>query len=159
MDISPQHEAAVIAACRLPALYARLALLAGDPAEPERAAIAFYGTAYPDPAGAAPGADPIVTLPLTWAAGTVDEVLFQILIVTPLEAQVTGADPDDGTIPQWARVTMPDGTWWADLTVSVEGEGGEIQLVQTGTEGDPAVPVARLFNGAFARIASAVIQG
>lgn len=155
MDISPQHAAAVIAACRIPALQARLALL--QSADETRATLAFYGTAYPDPPGAAPGADPIVTLTLTATAGTLDAGLYQILLTTPLESQVTGADPALGSIPLWARMRTPAGDWWADLTVSVEGADGELQLVQTGTEGGQ--PVARLFNGAFARIASAVVQG
>lgn len=43
--------------------------------------------------------------------------------------------------------------------MSVEGAGGEIQMVATGTEGDPAEPVVRLFNGAFARLSSAIFQG
>jgi hypothetical protein len=157
MDISTKHANAVIAACRIPALQARLALLA-NVGNPERSTIAFYGTAKPDP-GDPPGDDPIVTLTLTEAAGVIDTDLHQLQIATPLEAQVTGADPATGTIPVWARVSDAAGDWWADLSVSVEGGTGEIQLVQTGTEGDPPAPVVRLFNGAFARLSSAVVQG
>ena len=51
------------------------------------------------------------------------------------------------------------GDWWADATVSVEGGTDEVQSAATGTEGDPHVSVARLFNGAYARIASFVIAG
>lgn len=157
MDISTKHENAVIAACRLPALYARLTLLEQpDPGQPERSEIAFYGTTQPTP-GDPPSASPIVVMSMTAAAGTVDEALFQLLLDTPIEAQVDGADPNDGTIPLWARVSDIAGDWWADLTVTVEGEGGDIELVQTGTEGGN--PVARLFNGAFARLATATVQG
>ena len=157
MDISPKHENAVIAACRIPALNARLALLVQPtPAEPQRSVVHFYGTTKPTP-GDPPGGDPIVTLTMTAAAGSVNTTTFQLLLTTPLEGQVEGADPSEGTIPLWARVLDVEGDWWADLTVTVEGAGGEIQLVPTGTEnGDP---VARLFNGAFARIASAAVQG
>lgn len=155
MDISPLHAAAVVAACRLPALQARLDLLASD--DSTRAVLAFYATAYPDPPGSAAGGDPLVTLSFSARAGVVDADLYRILIDTPLEAQVTGADPDDGSIPLWARISGPAGDWWADLTVSVEGDGGEIQLVQTGVEGGS--PVVRWYNGAFARVASAAVQG
>jgi hypothetical protein len=157
MDISTKHENAVIAACRVPALQARLDLLANVGA-PERSTIAFYGTAKPDP-GDPPGGDPIVTLTMTAGAGTINTDLFQLLLDTPIEAQVDGADPVDGSIPLWARITDFEKDWWADLTVTVEGGDGEIQLVSTGIEGDPAEPVARLFNGAFARIASGTVQG
>jgi hypothetical protein len=158
MDISTKHANAVIAACRIPALNARLALIEQPAPGGLRSKIQFYGTEKPAP-GAPPGGDPIVTLTMTAAAGTVDAVLHQIQITTPLEAQVDGADPATGTIPLWARVTDSAGDWWADMTVTVEGGGGEIQLVQTGTEGDPPAPVVRLFNGAFTRISSAVVQG
>lgn len=159
MDISTKHENAVIAACRIPALEARLALLANpDPVSPDRAWIEFYGTAKPTP-GDPPGGDPIVTLMMTEGAGTINEGLFQLVLDTPIEGQITGATPSTGTIPVWARVYDFEAAWWADLTVSVEGGGGEIQLAQTGTEGEPAEPVARLFNGAFARIVTAIVQG
>ena len=156
MDISPAHEAAVIAACRVPALNARLALLASGGAT--RASIALYADPAPITPGDPPGAAPIVSMNMTAASGIVDDTNFQILLDTPIEAQVDGADVANGSVPTWARVNMPDGSWWADLTVTVEGAGGEIQLVQTGTDGG-GQPEARLFNGAFARIASAVIQG
>lgn len=256
MDLSTAHNNARIAACRLPALNASLALLVQpDAGQPERSRIALYGTAKPaaglppsvfgavaesgttaydeatypiennagtiaqtwtititdhatgafkldgstlgadvatgnlnadfapvNPAGGvyftlrATGwggtaatndtltftvtlADPIVALPLSAAAGAVDAGLFQIQLDVPVEAQITGADPAAGTIPLWARIADYTGAWWADATVSVVGDGGEIQLDQTGTEGSPAVPVVRLFNGAFARLTSAVFQG
>lgn len=49
------------------------------------------------------------------------------------------------------------GGWWADCTATVAGGSGEIQLAQTGEEGGQ--PVARYYNGAFARITSAIFQG
>lgn len=157
MDISTKHADAVTEACRVPGLHARLALLVQPlPGEPERSVIELYGTSKPTP-GDPPGGSPVVSIPLTAAAGTVDEPQIQLALATPIEAQVTGADATTGTIPTWARVLDVDGDWWADLTVSVEGGGGEIELAQTGTES--AQPVARLFNGAIARITSAIIQG
>lgn len=158
MDLSTAHEAARILVCRIPALEASLALLAYDPEETERSTIALYGTTRPTP-GDPPGDDPIVVLPLSAAAGTIDEELYQIQLAVPIEAQITGADPDDGTIPLWARIFGPLGDWWADASVSIAGDGGEIQLDQTGLEGDPEEPVVRLFNGAFCRLTSAVFQG
>lgn len=158
MDISTEHADARYTACRIPALEASLALLVADPEAPERSQIHLYGTARPAPGGD-PGGTPIVSIPMTAAAGVVDTDLYQLQIATPIEAQITGADASTGTIPLWARITTPSGDWWADLSVSVEGGGGEVQLVATGEEGDPAVPVARLYNGAFCRISNAVLQG
>lgn len=159
MDISTKHANAVIAACRIPALTARLALLQADPQGQVRARIHFYGTPKADPPGSAPGDDPIVTLTLTAGAGIVNPDTFQMLIATPLETQVENADPTTGTIPVWARLEDPSGDWWADFTVSAEGGGGELQMVATGLEGDPPVPVVRWFNGAFARLQSGTVQG
>lgn len=84
---------------------------------------------------------------------------MRLEIATPIEGQVAGADPATGSIPLWGRIYTPAGDWWEDATVSVEGGDGEVQLAATGTEGDPSVPVARLFSGAYARIASFVIAG
>ena len=159
MDISPAHEAAVLDAIRIPALEARLALLVQTDTESSaRASIAMFGTARPDP-GDPPGDNPIVTINLSATAGTINEASFQLVLVTPIEGQVIGADPDTGSIPQWARIFGPGGDWWADASVTVAGEGGEIQMTPTGQEGDPAQDVIRLFNGAFARLTSAVFQG
>lgn len=154
MDISTAHAAAVVAAIRIPALQARLDLLVGD-AE-NRARIEFHGGEYPEPAGAGTPT-PIVVLNLSAGAGYIDELEFRLVISTPLEAQITGADPANGTIPTWARYFTPAGAWFGDATVSVTGGGGEIQLPQTGVEGGN--PVVRWYNGAFARITSAYIQG
>jgi len=159
MDISPAHEAAVLEATRLPALQASLGKLQQtDPESTNRASISLYGGIRPA-AGDPPPSAPIVTMLATANAGTIDEQLFQIALDAPMEGQITGADPDTGTIPKWARIFDPAAGWWADVSVSVEGDGGEIQMVATGTEGDPAEPVVRLFNGAFARLSSAVFQG
>lgn len=65
-------------------------------------------------------------------------------IATPIEGQVTGADPATGSIPLWARIYTPADDWWTDVTALVEGGTGEAQLAATGTEGDPPVSVARL---------------
>jgi hypothetical protein len=157
MDISTKHQNAVIAACRIPALNARLALLAQpDPGQPERSVIRFYGTAKPGP-GDPPGESPLVTLTMTAAAGTIDAGAFELVFDTPLESQVTGADPSTGTIPLWARVLDVEGDWWADLTVTVAGGGGDIELPATGIEDEQ--DVVRWFNGAIARLASGKVTG
>lgn len=159
MDISPEHEAARLAAIRIPALQASLTrLVQTDPEASARSSIALYGTVRP-PAGDPPGAAPIVTLKLTAGAGTIDEENHQIILTTPIEGQITGADPTQGSIPTWARILDPAGGWWADVSVSVTGGGGEIQMTPTGEEGDPAEDVVRLFNGAFARLTTAVFGG
>jgi|26BtaG_2_1085354.scaffolds.fasta_scaffold21362_2 hypothetical protein len=159
MDISPAHQTAVEEATRVPALYARLELLRQtDTGSTGRGSIALFGGTRPSPGGT-PASGPLVTMLMTANAGTVDEQLYQIALDAPIEGQNTGADPDAGTIPTWARIYSPAGAWWADVSVSVEGAGGEIQMVATGTEGDPAEPVVRLFNGAFARLSSAIFQG
>lgn len=155
MDISPTHLTTRNTAARNPANAASLSLL--QSATTDRATIALYANTKPapgDPAGADP---PIVEIELTTSAGTLDELAFTIILTTPLEGQVTGAHVSDGSIPVWGRILGPLGDWWSDVTVSVEGGAGEIQIAQTGVEA--SVPVARLFNGAFCRIISAVFEG
>lgn len=157
MDISPKHAAAVVAACRIPALAARLELLIQPtPANPARARFEFYATTKPTP-GAPPGGDPIATLPMTASVGTIDPANFELAFATPLETQVGNAADPDGSVPVWARVVDIDGDWWADLTVTVLGDGGDIQLPSTGVENGN--PVVRWFNGSIARIATAKVQG
>ncbi|XZG69234.1 hypothetical protein ACTSKR_11280 [Chitinibacteraceae bacterium HSL-7] len=154
MDLSVEHMTARQTAVRVPALQASLNLLVGD--DINRATVALYASTRPA-AGEAPGAAPVVTIALTAPAGVIDEPSFQLRLDVPLESQVTGADTATGSIPLWARISGPAGAWWSDASVSAEGGGGEIQLVATGTE--LGQPVARLYNGAFARLASAVLQG
>lgn len=157
MDISPAHESARTEAARLPALYASLALLQQtDPQETAVATIEIYGTPRP-PAGDPAGGAPIVAIELTRGAGTIDDTLIELSLDTPISAQITGADPSTGTIPVWARISDPGGGWWSDVSVTVEGGGGELEMPQTGTENGS--PVARLFNGATALISSAVFRG
>lgn len=144
MDRSPAHEAARLAACRLPALNASLALLGQNTAA---ATLAFYGTTRPTP-GDPPGDDPLVTLTLSASAGTVNDSLFQLQLTVPIEAQITGADPVTGTVAVWARVTDGSGAWWGDASVSDEAGSGEIKLQTT-----------LLYNGAFCRLTSAIFQG
>lgn len=145
MDLSTKHENAVIAACRLPALYARLALLASAVAP--NAYMEYYGTVRPAP-GADPGGSPLATLALSATAGTVTEELFQIQIDVPLETQITGADPATGTDVVWARIYDGEGDWWADVSVTDEDGDGEVKVVNI-----------RFYNGEFARLTSFVIQG
>lgn len=163
MDLSPDNIAAAAEAIRVPALQARLDMLVqGEAATPAR--LELFATTKPTPGDPA-GADPVVSIDLTASAGSVmDEVVEDVRSVrleldAPIEGQVTGADPATGSIPLWARFYTPAGDWWADVSCSVEGGDGELQLVATGTEGDPPVSVARLFNGAYARVSSFVIAG
>jgi len=144
MDLSPQHEAARSAACRLPALAATLALLAENA---QVATIALYGTARPSP-GDPPGADPLVLLSCSSRFGVIDEELFQIQMDVPIEAQVTGADPVDGTAALWGRVFDGSGDWAGDLSVSDSQGSGELKLIS-----------AVLYNGEFSRVQSGVFQG
>ena len=144
MDLSPKHSEARLEAQRLPALSASLALLVEDTTA---ATIALYGTAKPPP-GDPPGADPLAVFTLSSAAGTVDEDLYQIQLAVPIEAQITGADPETGTEALWGRVFDGAGDWWGDATVSDESGDGEIKLQTTA-----------LLNGAFCRITSGVFQG
>lgn len=146
MDISTKHENAVIAACRLPALSARLALLEAQ--NPDPAHIHFYAAPRADPPGTLPEDDPVVTLTVAASAGMVDEDLFQIQLTVPIEAQITGADPATGTTVTWAQIIDGDGDWFADVSVSDEAGSGEIKLQTT-----------LLYNGAYARLSSFVIQG
>lgn len=163
MDQSTAHTEAVAEAIRAPALQARLDMLVkGEAANPAR--LELFATTKPAPGDPA-GADPVVSIDLTATVGTViDEIVEEVRSVrleldAPIEGQVTGADPATGSIPLWARFYTPAGDWWADVTCSVEGGDGELQLAATGTEGDPPAPVARLFNGAYARVSSFVIVG
>ena len=145
MDISPKHAAAVIDACRIPALQARLELL--DRNNPGPAHLDFYPDPRPDP-GATPTGSVVVSLDLAATAGVVDTDLFQIQLTVPLEAQITGADPATGTTVTWARLVDGDGDWFADLSVSDEAGSGETKLQTT-----------LLYNGAYCRLTSAVFQG
>jgi hypothetical protein len=161
MDTSPANDAAALEAARVPALQARLDLLAQG-AETDPSEIRIYGTTRPDP-GEAPGGASVVVIPLAAAAGTVEDFEaesvrhVELTLAVPIEGLVDGADPTLGTIPVWARIVGPTGAWWADVSVSVTGDGGELEMVATGEEsGDPVV---RLFNGSYARISSAVFEG
>jgi hypothetical protein len=139
MDLSTTHDNARTATCRIPALQASLALLVEDT---QRAEIAIYGGARPDP-GAAPGSGPLVAIPLASAPGTIEAPTFRIVLTVPIEAQVS----TDGTAT-WARITDGSGAWWADVSVSDNAGAGEIKL-------QPAA----LYSGAFCRLTSAVFQG
>jgi len=163
MEQSTAHTAAVAEAVRAPALQARLDMLAqGEATDP--AQIDLYDGTPPDP-GDTPAGVLLVSIALTSTVGTViDEVVETVRSVrleldAPIEGQVADADPATGSIPTWGRILTPAGDWWADITVSVEGGDGELQLAATGTEGEPAAPVARLFNGAYSRVSSFVIEG
>ena len=143
MDISPAHAAARFEACRLPALQASLALLQSSGAA--RARILLYAGPKPDP-GAATSAVPLVALTLSATAGAIDAENKRLTLDAD-EGQVANADPASGTAAVWARVLTPSGAWWADLTVSDAGGNGDIKMAST-----------TLFNGAFVRLTSAIVQ-
>ena len=82
------------------------------------------------------------------AVGTVDEALFQIQFVVPVEGQVDGADPTEGTVVTWAAIYDGDGVVWGYGTVSDLLGDGDFKLQET-----------LLLQGAFARLTSATIQG
>lgn len=146
MDLSAKHTAARVAACRIPALNASLALL--ELQNPDPAQIEFYTDPVPTVPGDAPTGDLVVTLPLSATAGSVDTDLFQIQLTVPLEAQITGADAVNGSTVTWARVLDGDGDWFADVSVSNEAGSGDIKLQTT-----------LLYNGAYCRLTSAIFQG
>ncbi|MEO5343787.1 MAG: hypothetical protein H7842_10700 [Gammaproteobacteria bacterium SHHR-1] len=146
MPMSLTHIAAREAACRIPALNASLAKLNQD-TDLSKIEIRS-GTMPADPETAPADGALVVTLTLGAAPGTVDEALFQIQLTTPIEAQITGADPTNGTTVTWARIYDGTGAVWYDATVTDEAGSGEIKL-QT----------VLLYNGAFARLTSAVFQG
>ena len=128
MDISPAHEAARAAAIRLPALQASLALLIEDS---QRARISLYADPPPTAPGDPPSSPAVVVIDLAATAGTIDAELYQLHLDTPVEGQITGADPVDGTPITWARVEDGRGDWWGDVTVSETGGAGAIQLDST----------------------------
>ncbi len=146
MDLSTKHSDARIAACRIPALNASLALL--ELQNPDPAQIDFYTDPVPTTPGDTPTGDLVVTIPLGASAGSVDTDLFQIQLTVPIEAQITGANPATGSTVTWARILDGDGDWFADVSVSDEAGSGEIKLQTT-----------LLYNGAYCRITSAVFQG
>jgi hypothetical protein len=146
MDISTTHADAVAAAIRLPALNARLALLVEDTA---RAKVEFYSDPAPTVPGDAPTGDLVVTVNLTATAGVVNgDPDWNLELDTPVEATITGADPSTGTAVTWARIYDGTGAWWADVSVSEVGLGGEIEIAET-----------TLYNGATCRLVSGVVSG
>lgn len=142
--ISAAHEAAVAEAIRIPALEARLAMLAS--ADSSRATIEYFGGTQPTEGGST-APTPIVTHDLTARAGVIDEALKQIVFDVPIETLIAGADVA-GTTCTWARIKTPAGTWWADMPVTDEAGAGPIKLENTLLE-----------NGAFLRMTAAVVQG
>ena len=147
--IPAAHTAAVQQACRIPALNARLALLT-TPATPPT--IEFYADPIPNPWDSGvpddPAPTPIVTIPMAGAVGTVDEALFQIQFVVPVEGQVTGADPATGTTVTWAAIYDGDGEVWGYGTVGDLLGDGDFKLQET-----------LLLQGSFARLTSMVVEG
>lgn len=143
MDRSTKHEDARIAACRIPALTASLNLLNTGASH---STISLYADPRPSP-GAAASASAVVSLQLAAPAGTLNSAAYRIELTVPVEAQITGA-ATLGTAVTWGRIMDAAGEWWGDVSVSDEAGSGEIKL-QTTT----------LYNGAYARLTSAIIQG
>ena len=147
--IPAAHTAAVQQACRIPALDARLALLT-TPASPPY--IEFYADPIPNPWDSGvpddPAPTPIVTIPMAGAVGTVDEALFQIQFVVPVEGQVDGADPTTGTTVTWAVIYDGDGVVWGYGTVTDEAGDGHFKVQST-----------TALQGAFIRLLSGAVQG
>lgn len=133
MNLSAAHQAARVAAARLPALGASFALLDSG-----------AGQARIDILDA----DDVVlaSVPIANGVGSIDEPGYRIVLTVPIEGQITTA----GT-PTHAAVYTNTGALWADgLTVSDDApeSTGDIKLAST-----------TLHAGAFVRIASAVFQG
>lgn len=139
MDLSPIHAALRAEAARVPALQASLALLNLAPGP---AVILLYAGPRPAP-GEAPAGAALATLALAAVAGTIDTEARQLVLAVPIEAQIAV-----GGEAAWARVIDGAGEWWSDASVSVVGEGGEIQLDDT-----------TLYAGAIVRLISGVFQG
>ena len=161
MDQSQEHTSAVYEAVRVPAMEARLQMLMQGSHEIP-SSIEIYGCTRPVP-GEAPEEPPIVSIDLREEAGAVEDEIensvrkVRLRITTPIEKRVQDIGDPEGAEPSWARIKTPTGDWWADISVSVEGEGGELQLEQTGTENGQ--PIAKLFDNSFARISNFVIEG
>lgn len=143
MNITETHEDFVLEAVRVPAANASLFLLdKGEAVNPST--IELYANPL-DP--------PLVIIPMTARAGVVEDVEIEtvrhvrIVIDTPIEGQVIGAASETGSVPVLAVFKMPDGTEWGDCTVSDEAGAGELKMASD-----------TLFNGAFARINSAVFE-
>ncbi|HOX59640.1 MAG TPA: hypothetical protein PLC99_22390 [Verrucomicrobiota bacterium] len=145
MDISTKHDNARLAAGRIPALNASLTLL--EVADPVVAHIEFYSAPRPAP-GATPTGDLVVSVNVAATAGHVDTDLFQVHLTVPIEGQITGADAEDGSTVTWARIIDGEGDWFADVSVSDEAGSGEIKLQTT-----------LLYNGAYCRLTSVILQG
>lgn len=80
----------------------------------------FYAGSQPSPGGAPTGTLQVQMI-LPKPCGAVDG--YTLTISTPIEALRVGSDPI-----QWARLFTGTGTWLMDLTVSVIGGGGHIEL-------------------------------
>lgn len=170
----PAHYAALIESQRLPTLAARLAALACDPAESPRSTLRFYEGTF-DPDNPEPPTTALVSMPLTARAGVIVDALIpdpeadpedpeppqvrelKIVLDVPLEGTLTAADPVAGSVPGYAVLFDPAGMPINQFSVSLTGDGGEIELVQTGEE--LGAPVVRWYNGALARVSAFVIAG
>ncbi len=156
--LSNDHAEERLQACRLPAMQATLDRLTG--AGEVVSTIVLYDNETPT----APAAVALVSIPLTAAVGTINvyntdpqNPTITLVVTAPREALVTGADPSTGTGPLGATVFDPAGVRVMDLTVSLTGAGGEVQMEPNVEEG--GLPVVRLFNGSLARLTSISFGG
>lgn len=131
MTPSPDHDAAVIEALRLPAITARRALLETGPGD-------ISIELYPEGAPVSPLAVIIQDSPTT-----LDTDGLRIEFAEGIEGLIVA-----NGVTSWCRIRSRAGAWWADGTVSDEAGDGDIKLTSTS-----------LGVGAFVRLSSAVIQG
>lgn len=134
MILSPAHEAARVAAARLPALQASFARLTDTPGP---ATIEIYDDADPG------AGDVLVVIEMASGVGNIDEGQLRINLTAPIEGQIVKTGDALS-----ARIFDGAGDWWADATVSDTVGDGEIKLQDTA-----------LVVGAIARITSAHFQG
>ena len=144
VDLSAEHIEERRNAARNPANQTTLSVLSGG-------SVSLYEVADPLETD-----HPIVTIQLKDPPATLDETNYRIVLNTPLLERVENAS-ENGSAPVMARFTRSNGGKIMDVTVSVEGAGGEIQMEQT--EEENGQPVARLRNGEWARIIGFTFQG
>lgn len=131
MNLSTPHAAARDAAARLPALQASFDLLDTGAGQARIDILDALDTV-------------LVSIPIADGVGTLDAQAYQIILTTPIEAQIAVADT-----PDHAVIYDNTGAVWADgVTVSDELGSGEIKLASMSLQA-----------GAFCRLTSAVFQG
>jgi hypothetical protein len=156
--ISSDHAEQRLQACRLPALNATLTRLTGGSGA--HSTLVLYDHLDPED----PTATALVSIPLAESVGSIvtddtdpADPDIALVFTTPVEAQVTAADEEEGSIPLSAAIFDPSDDLVMTLTLSLTGDGGEVEM-EPNTEEDSS-PVVRLYNGALARITSIAFEG